>query len=210
MIHTYPERRKYNYIINTTKWPLGIKLMQATANETKDFNELLTSIWQWEILDNVDKIKQLNKYYINLIKSGMKWGKWYEFKQNIKKMQVRLLVKWELDSYIDEVIEYIHIVRKSVYLDTKSPKINWKSPRSSIFPNDKEAIYKKTWIPTNKIYDVLTMEQVWRYLDKIVFEYYENFDEWKAVNDKLIIKTKGTWLNDWDKSDLEFILSQKR
>jgi len=210
MIHTYPERKKYSYIINTTKWPLEIKLMQATANETKDFYELLESIWQWNITDNIEKIQKLNKYYIWLIKQWIDWWKWYEIRKKWHKRQLRLLVRKELASFIDEVIEYTHPTRESVYKNTEMPKIDWKKPRWSIFTNEKEVIYEKTWIVANKIYDELTMEQIGWYLDKIVFNNYEMFDEWKKINDKLMRDTKKWWLSKEDKADLKFILSQKK
>ena len=120
------------------------------------------------------------------------------------------LVKKELASYIDEVVSMTHPTRKSVYEWTNQPKINWKKPRSSLFTNEKEVIYEKTGIPANKVYDTLTMEQVGRYLDKVVFEYYEMFDEGKKINDKIMFKFGKTWLSEQDKKDLEFIKSQKR
>ncbi len=209
MIQTYPERKKYNYVINTTKWKLNIKLMQATANETKDFYELLESVWQWNIIDNVDKIQLLNKYYINLIKDWIERWKWRQIRKNIRKRQVRLLVKRELASYIDEVVWMCHKTRESVYTNKDTPKINWKKPRWSIFNSEKEVIYEKTGIPAHQVYDTLTMEQIGWYLDKSVFEYYEMFDEGKKINNKLLKKSWVGWLTKQDKLDLEFIKSQK-
>ena len=205
MIYEYPERKIYNYVINTTKWPLNIRLRQATANDTKDFYTLIEEVGKWDR----EKIKELNDYYISLIKNWIERWKWWQIRKNIKKTQLRLLVKRELASYIQEVIQYTHQQRESVYKNTETPKIDWKSPRGSMFTNEKEVIYEKTGIPTNKIYDELTMEQIWWYLDKIVFSTYESFEEWRKINDKLMRAKNKWWLTKEDKEDLEFIKSQK-
>jgi len=208
MIKNYPERKKYNYVINTTKWKLEIKLQQETINETKDFYWLLSSIWSWNITDNIENIQKLNNYYIWLIKKWIDWWKWWQIRKKWKKRQLWLLVKSELASFIDEVIDYTHPLRESVYNEHDNPKINWKKPRINLFWNEYEIIYKKTWIPMNKIWDILTAEQVWWYRDRIVFEYFEAFKEWQKINDKLLRKHQKWWLTEQDKKDLEFIKSQ--
>ena len=209
MVNLYPERKKYNYVINTTKWKLDIKIIQATANETRDFYEWLDVLMKWDLEQNIEQIKNMNKYYIKLIWNWIERWKWYEIRKNIKRYRIRLLVKKELASYIDEVVSMCHKIRESVYSPSDSPKINGKRPRSSLFTNEKEAIFEKTGIPAHKVYDELTMEQIGRYLDKIVFEYYEMFDEGKKINDKLLVKSWELWLTKQDKADLEFIKSQK-
>lgn len=209
MIYTYPDRKRYNYVINTTKWPLEIKLLQATANETIEFQERLDLLANWTLEQKLSMIESLNKYYESIIEKWTIRYKWCKILKNIKKRQVISLVKNNLASYIDDMVSMIHPVRKSAYIDTQNPKINGKKPRGSIFNSEKEVIYQKTGIPANKVYNILTMEQIGWYLDKIVFEYYEMFEEGKKINDKLMRKFRWGWLSKEDKADLEFIKSQK-
>ena len=78
-----------------------------------------------------------------------------------------------------------------------------------MFENTWELIYQKTWIPADKVYQVLTMEQIGRYTDKAIFQSYEMFKEGKAINDKVVRGTKKGWLSEQDQKDLDFILAQK-
>ena len=202
-MYTYPERKKYIYKIPTTKGDLILRFEQATARETKDYYDLIDMIQNWDIINKYSAIKELSKYYLDFIEQKCD-KKWY----NIRKRKVVSLVKKELGSYIDELVSMLHPTRKSVYKNTDTPKINGKKPRPNIFPNDLDVIHEKTGIPTDQIYDRLTMEQIWWYLDKVVFWFYEQFDEGKKINDRLT--RKDWWLTEQDKKDLEFIKSQKR
>lgn len=203
-MYEFPKRKSYIYTIPTIKGDFVLKFKQATAEETLEYFELLETLSKWTLDQKIDSIKKLNSYYLSFIKekSDYKW-------RNIKKKQRLSLVKRELSSYIDDILQLLHPTRKSIYFETQSPKIDWKKPRNSIFPNDRESIYKKTGIPVDKIYEKLTLEQIGWYIDKIVFEVYETFKEWKAINDKIMFNKVG-WLTEEDKKDLEFIKSQKR
>jgi len=201
-MYEFPERKKYIYTIPTTKGKLELRFEQATAQETKDFYKTIQTISEWGFEQKIDAIVELNRYYYDFIKNKTNIRRY-----NIRKRKVLSLVKNELASYVDQLLTLLHPTRKSIYTDTNMPKINWKNARQWLFPNEKEAIYKKTGISTDIIYDKLTMEQVGWYLDKIVFENYEMFKEWKAINDRLSSKW---WLSDTDKELLEFIKSQKK
>lgn len=202
-MHDFPKRKNYIYTIPTIKGDFVLKFKQSTANETLEYYEMLEILSKWTLDQKKEIINKLNKYYFNFLKEKSDY-KWY----NIHKRRLLSLVKKSLASYIDEIVWMFHPIRKSVYIGTQQPKINWKKPRQSIFPNEKEAIYKKTWIPVNKIYDEFTMEQIWRYLDKIVFEVYESFKEWMKINDTLMNR-QIWWLTEQQKKDLAFIKSQK-
>jgi hypothetical protein len=43
-MYDYPERKQYRYIIPTTKGKFVLKFQQATAEETKDFYNLIEQI----------------------------------------------------------------------------------------------------------------------------------------------------------------------
>jgi hypothetical protein len=180
-----------------------LKFQQATAEETKDFYNLIEQIQKWDITQKVKIINELNDYYINFLKTKSNYRRY-----NIKKRQLLLLVIKNLGSYIDDILQLLHPLRKSIYSSSDIPKIKWHKPRKWLFTNEKEVIYSKTWIPTDEIYKRLTMEQIWWYLDKIVFDNYELFKEGKAINDRLF--AKNGWLSEEDQKLLDFIKWQKK
>lgn len=198
----YPERKSYVYVIPTTKGDFVMRFKQATAQETMDFYRMMSNLHNWTFEEKVEIIRKINKYYNKLLKESS-WYKWYKLWLR-RKLR---LVKKNLAKYIDQVVDLMHPLWDSIYAWTKKPKINGKNLRNSLFTNDREAIYQKTGIPTDKIYDKLTMEQIGWYIDKIVFENYELFKEWKAINDRITMKK---WLSEEDKKDLDFIKSQSK
>jgi hypothetical protein len=201
-MYNFPERKKYRYIIPTIKGDLILRFEQATAQETMDFYNIMWAISKWDIEEKIENIVSINKYFRNFIKkhSSHRWI-------NLKERRKISLVLDNMDLYINDIISAIHPLWDSVYKDKELPKIKWKKNRTSLFPNDRESIYKKTGIPTDKIYDTLTMEQIWWYIDKIVYDVYETFPEGQAINDTI---GKKAWLSEEDKQLLEFIKSQKR
>jgi hypothetical protein len=99
-----------------------------------------------------------------------------------------------------DIVGMLHRFRDSIYKNAPSPK--WEKTRPYPFENMFDAIAKKALIPVDEIYDRLTMEQLWRYSDKIVYDSYETFPEGKTVN--IYVMTKK-WLTEEQKNDLEII-----
>lgn len=192
-----PERRKYRYIIPTTKGDCILEFEQATARETQDYLEILDLL----LSDNTEK-------QIRWLEEQRRYFDWFIDKflqantENHKKTQLLLLVKEWLDSYKWDIGGMLHPIRKSMYSWTDKPKINGKTQKDYPFDNHYEVISQKTLIPIDQLYDRLTMEQIWRYIDKIVYDAYETFKEWKAINMKVSNKW---WLSDSQKRDLEII-----
>lgn len=196
-MYNYPQRKSYKYIIPTKKGDCVLQFMQATASQTNEYLEIL------ELLISDDPVKQIKwldlqyKYLQDFIDNQTPRKRY-----NIKKRQVVSLVKWELDAYRDDIVSMLHPLRKSIYTDTKPAKVNGKKPKDYPFDNHLEVIAKKTGIAIDELYDRLTMEQIGWYIDKVVYDSYEMFKEWKAINDKIANKW---WLDKQQQHDLETI-----
>jgi len=180
-------------------WDVTFKLKQSDAEWTNDYRNILKKIndWWYEYInvlnDNVYKI---------FVDSFLKLDKKSLF---YTKSKVLSLIKWKLASLHSETASIVHPTRKSVYIDVPEPVRKWKwnsSRRNNLFQSDLELIYEKTGITINRIEKELTMEQLWRWLDKIRFDYYETFDEGKRTNDSLKIKQ---WLSGKQKELLDHI-----
>ena len=182
-MYKYPQRKSYKYIIPTKKGDCVLEFMQATANETNEYLEILELLISDEPLKQIKWLELQKKYLYDFIDSKTA-VKWY----NLKKRQVVSLVKWELDEYVDDIVWMLHPLRKSIYSDTKPAKINWKKPKDYPFDNHLEVIAKKTGIAIDELYERLTMEQIGWYIDKVVYDSYEMFKEWKSINEKIMSK----------------------
>jgi hypothetical protein len=196
-MYNYPKRKSYKYIIPTTKGDCVLEFMQATANETNEYLEIL-ELLIWD--DTAKQIRgiMLQKKYINDFLDRTYPTKRY----NIKKRQVLSLVKINIDDYVWAIVWMLHPLRKSIYSDTKPAKVNGKKPKDYPFDNHLEVIAKKTGISIDRLYDRLTIEQIGWYIDKVVYDSYETFKEWQAINAKIVSK----WgLNSEQKKDLEII-----
>ena len=204
MMYTYPERKKYKYVIKTKRGNITLKFEQATAQESKDYFELMSNLYDEDIFIKLQALKDINAYYKSFIKQKC-WLKWYNFKKRV----LLLYVFRDLDQFTWEIIDLLHQSWKSIYLDQEIPLIWWKRPREALFDNQIESISMKTGIPTDQVMDRLTYEQFGWHIDKIIYNSYEWFDEGKAINDKLNRKDWGWWkLTEEDKADLEIIKQQ--
>jgi hypothetical protein len=74
----------------------------------------------------------------------------------------------------------MHKTRKSRYEDEYIPRQKWE--RKNLFPSTESVIYEQTGIPADQIYKRLTLEQIGRRKDKVLFDYLETYDDGKAVN----------------------------
>lgn len=99
IMYSYPKRKSYKYIIPTTKGDCVLEFLQATANETNEYLEIL------ELLISDDTAKQirgiiLQKQYIDDF-----IAKTYPTKRyNIKKRQVLSLVKSNISDYSSDIV----------------------------------------------------------------------------------------------------------
>jgi len=192
-----PERKNYRYIISTTKGDCEFIFQQATARETQEYYEIMDLLISDDVEKQIRGLDMQQNYFEAFIENNISL--------NIKKRKKRQflsLIKWDLDEYKWEIGGMLHPIRKSIYEWTNKPKIKWKPHKDYPFDNHYEVIREKTGIPIDQIYDRLTMEQVLRYIDKIVYDSYETFKEWQAINSMLM--TKG-WLSDEQKRKLDII-----
>lgn len=193
-MYRYPDRKKYRYIIPTVKGDCELVFQQATARETQDYLEMVNLLLSQDINDQIRWLTLQKEYFEQFIKTNIV--------DNKHKTIIVPLVIWELDTYKYEISTMLHPTRKSMYSEQDIPKIKWKNIDPYPFDNHYEVICKKTLIPIDQLYDRLTMEQIWWYLDKIVYDNYETFKEGKAINKKVMTK----WgLSDEQKRDLEII-----
>jgi len=196
-MYKYPQSKRYKYTIPTKRWDCVLTFNQSTAKQTSEYLEILELLlWndtskqiEWILLQR----DYIDKFFVNN----------YQYKRyNIKKRQVLLLVKNDIDTYISDIVWMLHPLRKSMYTDTKSPSIWWKKPKPYPFDNHLEVLVKKTGISIDELYERLTMEQIGWYMDKVVYDNYETFKEGKAINTKVMAQW---WLTAEQNKDLDII-----
>lgn len=189
----YPTWDSFQYIIELDIGYAILKFKQASANETMEYFHLLDekhiikiSNYRDKIIDNAEIIskKRFFKFYY--------------------KRKIRNYLKNHFFDYHNEIIQSMHKVWKSKYHDEDTPKQKWE--RKQLFQTSQEIISKMTNIPVNEVYEKLTMEQVWRWLDKARFDYYETFEWWQAINTN--VKSK-MWLSQEQKALLDYIKANK-
>jgi len=196
-MYKYPLKKTYRYTIPTKRWDFVLTFNQSTAKQTSEYLEIL------ELLLSNDTSKQIEWILLQRDYIDKFFVDNYQYKRyNIKKRQVLLLVKNEIEAYITDIVWMLHPLRKSIYSDTKSPSIWWKKPKPYPFDNHLEVLVKKTGISIDELYDRLTMEQIGRYMDKVVYDNYETFKEGKAINTKIMSKW---WLSEEQNKDLDII-----
>lgn len=200
-MYKYPDRKRYRYTIPTTKGDCVIIFDQATARETAEYLEILELLVSDDIKVKLQWIYKQKEYIYSFI------DKYFPYKiRNVRKRQLSLLVKAEIEAYMWDILGLYHKLRKSIYQETQMPKVNGKMLKPYPFDNHYEVIAKKTWIPIDQLYDRLTTEQIWWYLDKIVYDSYENFPEGRAINAKIAMQK---WLTKEQQKDLDIINSFK-
>lgn len=196
-MYKYPERKKYRYIIPTIKWNCELIFQQAVAEETQTYLEIVWLLMSKDVNDQIRWLQLQKEYFENFIDKFLS-----ECPKNSKRYKVLSLVKEDLDEYKWAIGGMLHPIWKSMYDWTQVPTIDWKKQKDYPFDNHYEVIVKKTLIPIDQLYERLTMEQIGRYIDKIVYDAYETFKEGRAINLKLIQKW---WLSEDQKRDLEII-----
>lgn len=197
-MHQFPERKKTTLIIPTIKGDLRLELQQATAQESFDYFELIGRLNDWNIIDKYNAIQDVRKYFALIIIKSSDVKRW-QFK---KKMRIKLVLE-DIDECMKYVSSILHPTRNSVYEWYSVPtKVNGKPQRPYLFSGSNESLKEQTGIPTDEVYNRLTLEQVGRYTDASIFKSYETFDEWQSINNQ--IKSK-MWLSEQQKKDLDFI-----
>ena len=205
-MYEYPERKRYIYTIPTKKGDLVLRFSQATAEETKDNDELSKRLADPDPIKRMEALRDLWEYYVNFIKKASNFKR-YQFRKRAMINEVLL----DIDEYITPILAMVHKLWHSLYLNYDIPKIDGQKPRPTLFENIAETIFKKTGVSVDKIYQTFTAEQIGRYTDKAIFQSFETFKEGKEINDKVnrgLNKNKG-WLSPEDQADLDIILAQK-
>lgn len=200
----YPERKKYVYSIPTPKGDVIIKFKQATVQESYEYFALFEDLSSTDLLKQYQATKTIQNYYINFLKKSAN-VKWYQFK---KRAKIRFVIK-HIEEIQEQLSSMLHKPRHSIYDWTDTPKVNGEKPRPALFDSVLESIYTKTWIATNQINDILTLEQIGWYIDKSIFSSFETFEEGRKINDNLKAVRQSKWLSQQDLEDLAFIKAQK-
>ena len=113
-------------------------------------------------------------------------------------------MKNSVNDYIWEISSLIHKNRESKYSDEHEAKQKWS--RKQLFQNSLFVLSDMTWIPTDKIYKRLTMEQIGWMMDKAKHDYYDTFEDGQAVN--LSVKVK-MGISEEQKDLLDYIKATK-
>jgi hypothetical protein len=197
IMYKYPQRKKYKYVIPTIKGDCILQFEQATVNQTKEYIEIMEMV-----LSNHEMIKSRGmrlqtEYLIELIKERYPCKR-YQW----RKVKIRAIVLNDMSSYLSEIMWMYHRFRETIYKNVSIKAVNWEKTRPYPFENMFDTIAKNTLIPIDQVYDRLTMEQIWRYSDKITYDNYETFDEWKTANKQVMIQW---WLTKEQQEDLELI-----
>lgn len=202
-MYPYPAKKRYKYIIPTIKGDCVLEFEQATAKETSEYMEIIDMLVSDDMSNKIKGIILQKKYILDFLLKSYN-VKRYSFK---KKRILRLVIE-SMEYYIGDILWMLHPLWDSIYKWVDMPKtVNGKKPNSNPFDNHLEVICKKTGIAMDQLYDRLTTEQIGRYLDKTVYESYEMFKEWQAINMKVIA---SQWLDISQKRDLDIIKNNRK
>ena len=202
-MYPYPDKKRYKYIIPTTKGDCVLEFEQATANETKDYMEIMEMLLSDDTAKQIQWLLLQRKYLLDFIIKSSNTKR-----HNIKKKMMLRLVMENIENYMHDIIGMLHPLWNSIYKWTEQPKtVNGKKPNANLFDNHYEVIAQKTGIPMDQLYDRLTTEQIGRYLDKTVYESYEMFKEWQAINAKI---ASLQWLNTEQQKALDIIKNNRK
>ena len=179
-MHLYPQSKQYKYIIPTIKGDCVLRFQQATAQETSEYIEILKLCHSEVFTEKLQWLELKRNYILWLITKNYQ-VKRYEF----RKKMIRNIVIENIWDYIGDILDMLHVFRDSVYKWVNPPRVKWQQNRQARFEWLYEVIANSTGIPMDEIPHRLTTEQIWWYSDKIVFSNYEQFKEWKALNDKV-------------------------
>lgn len=196
-MYKYPQRKKYKYIIPTIKGDCVLQFEQATVNETKWYIEIMEMIMSDDPVIKSKWMRLQAEYLVWLIKKRYPC-KWYEW----RKREIRSIILDNIADYMSEIIWMYHKFRETIYKNVSVKAVNWEKTRPYPFENMFDTIAKNTLIPIDEVYDRLTMEQLWRYSDKIIYDNYETFQEWKTANIQAMMQW---WLSKEQQEDLELI-----
>jgi len=199
----YPERKVVLYTIPTTHWKLTCRIKQTNAEKTNDYFNILKYIKSWK-LERMDILSDM--FYKEIENNVIS----YQKPKYIRKTKVLSLIKGDISAYYSDIATIMHKQRESKYSDIPPPirkdEIK-KGRRKQLFQADLELIYEKTGISVDMVEKTLTSEQIGRWMDKIRFDYYETFDEWRIANNKVKARMG---LSDWQKDLLAEIKANSK
>lgn len=190
----YPKRLDYQYIIETDIGYCILRYKQSTSKETFEY---------FSLVDKKDIIR-ISDYWMKMLT---------KVEYVVTKKYFKFYYKWKLKNYLkkhifdyhNEIMDSLHKVWTSKYDDEEEPK--QKGERKQLFQNTEQIIYEMTGIPINEIHNILTIEQIGRWLDKARFDYYETFDAGKAINTNVRSKMG---LSQEQKDLLDYIKNTKK
>ena len=199
----YPEKKKYLYTIETELWDVSLFFDQATAEETKDYFSMLEAYEKWNKFEKLAREKKIEDYFFWIITKNI-----VKIKKNKRyhtKRKLLLYIKRKSWEFCVDMVSTMHTQRKSVYSNLPRAYPKWsknQKNRTHFFQSDLQIMKDKTGVSADKINEVFTAEQIWRWIDKATYDFYESFDEWQAVNNMLI---KQTWLSKEQQELLDYI-----
>ena len=98
-MYPYPPRKRYKYIIPTTKGDCVLEFEQATAKETSEYMEIVDMLVSDDMSNKIKGILLQRKYILDfLIKSYN--VKWYSFEM---KMVLKMIVE-SIDYYLGDIL----------------------------------------------------------------------------------------------------------
>lgn len=182
-MYNYPERKTTRYRIPTKNGEIAFMVKQASARETLELSKIEQNIQ--ESIEKKDKSvvywqTQLAKYWMGKLdethEKGSLFSNWF-IKRRLK------LVKESFFNYIEDFKKIIHPLRGSKYTNTKQARPT--GAREWVFDGSLSVMAKELNCRVDQVYDIVTYEQLSFIYDKITYDNYESFDDWKIQNSKV-------------------------
>lgn len=192
----YPDIKRYLYTIPTIRWDLTFDIKQYFAKDSLDIYEMYKTIIESKDINTksyfIDKKNTVFKQILseNIVPIANKIT---------QRRRLNLIYK-NIHEYEISLLKMLHTVRESAYEWKNIAKPKWY--RKSVFIGWDIHIYKETWIPIDEINNRLTLEQKGWWSDKLLFDYYETFDEGKKVNSSI---RSDQWLSEQEQKLLDYM-----
>ena len=194
----YPERKKYIFTIPTIKGDVSFKLQQDFAERSLNIYEMYRTLIETnDIFIKVHFAEKLNSYYKTILQDNV------VYTDKKRKINKRLkLIYTNIGDYETTLLKMLHPIRQSLYEWKEIAKP--KRYKKVVFGGWDNQLYKETGIPLDQIDKRLTLEQKCRWYDKLLFDYYDTFDNGKRVNS--IIRGEQ-WITDREQQLLDHMNS---
>jgi len=199
----HPEKNIYIYRIPTIHGDVFLSFKQASAQETRDYTDMVTAVTLDESL-----LPEIISYWSIFFENSFNR---VENKRYAPIWYVKRMAKHAFIYQLFEDIQFkVHKPYKSVYEWHKIPSMTFKDGKETkkqrmwILTRLEKNISDYTWTPVYRIYLEYTLEQIGFYQDCLTWDSMEMFDEWKMLNDKIKVE-QWMWLTTEQQQQLEYI-----